>query len=230
MTTKLPGLRSQRVGLRMPCHHGPRCRLSGSQRCSSVGSTATPWETNAKLRLVSLVYEWGRKQSMVDLNPADRFGKLRTPPRSVVWTPDEVHKRLTEATPSMRVAVALGLYTLQRKSDLIVLSWSSVANVRFELRQRKTGKLVAAELTPPLRHALEATPRKAVQILIAEATDRPYSEDLFRHVFAYDRARLQLRKELQFRDLRRTGAVNLARLGVTSQRLPAGTSRPRRRS
>ena len=158
---------------------------------------------------------------MVDLNPADRFGKLRTPPRSVVWTPEEVELMLTDATPSMRVAVALGLYTLQREGDLIVLPWGAVANGRFELRQRKTGKLVAAALMPALRQALDATPRKAVQILVSEATGRPYNDDHFRHVFAYDRARLGLRPELQFRDLRRTGAVTLARLGETPQRIAA---------
>lgn len=190
------------------------------QTIKEAGS-ATPWETNAKLRFLGLVYAWGRTNSMVGSNPADRFKKLRTPPRGVVWSPDEVQLMLTQATPSMRVAVALGLYTLQREGDLIVLPWSAVANGRFELRQRKTGHIVAAELMPALRQALDVTPRKAVQILVAEATGQPYREDHFRHVFAHDRARLGIRKNLQFRDLRRTGAVTLARLGVATPRIAA---------
>lgn len=181
----------------------------------------TPWETNAQLRFLSLVYEWGRKQSMVAVNPADRFGKLKTRPRSVIWEPAEVAIYLADGTPSMRVAVALGLYTLQREGDLIALPWTSVAHGRFQLRQSKTGKIVAAALHPVLARVLDATKRKAVQVLVAEATDRPYGEDHFRHVFAYDRARLGLRKELQFRDLRRTGAVTLAREGIPVQQIAA---------
>lgn len=181
----------------------------------------TPWETNAQLRFVSLVFEWGRKQGLVESNPASRFGKLRTPPRSVMWEPAEIAVFLKDGTPSMRLAVAMGLYTLQREGDLIAMPWSAVSGGRFQVRQSKTGKVVAAQLHPALQAALDATSRTAVQILVCEATGRPYGEDHFRHVFAYDRARLGLRRELQFRDLRRTGAVTLARLGRPVQQIAA---------
>lgn len=194
--------------------------VRGVQRHKELG-TATPWETNAQLRFVSLVYEWGRKQGMAGENPAARFGKLRTPARSVMWDPGEVLMFLEQGTPSMRLAVALGLYTLQREGDLLALTWAAIAGGRFQLRQGKTGKLVAARLHPILQRALDATPRQAVQVLVSEATGRPYSADHFRHIYAYDRARLGLRRELQFRDLRRTGAVTLAREGIALQQIAA---------
>jgi hypothetical protein len=182
---------------------------------------AKPWETNARLRFVSLVFAWGRRQGLVASNPAERFVKLKTRPRSIVWEPEEIALFLKDGTPSMRVAVALGLYTLQREGDLLQLPWSSVAGGRFQVRQSKTGKLVGAELHPVLRKVLEATPKKHILVLVSEATALPYKADFFRHIFAYDRMRLGLRSQLQFRDLRRTGAVTLARFGVTPQRIAA---------
>lgn len=80
---------------------------------------------------------------------------------------------------------------------------------------------IAADLHPLLQTVLDATPKKGVQILISEMTGRPFRETEFQHTFAYDRARLQIRKELQFRDLRRTGAVTLARIGVPIQKIAA---------
>lgn len=180
-----------------------------------------PWDTNALLRFVSLVYEWGRKQGIVTNNPAQRFGKLKTPPRQIMWEPDELTLIMEKGTPSVRLAVTLGLYTLQREGDLIALPWASVTGGRFQLRQRKTGKLVAAETHPVLQAALDATKRRAVQVLVSEVTGRPFDEHLFRHTFAYDRARLGLRKDLRFSDLRRTGAVTLARLGRPVQQIAA---------
>jgi hypothetical protein len=188
---------------------------------AKAAGTATPWETNARLRFVSLLYGWARLQGLVAANPAERFRKLRTRPRAVIWEPEEVTTFLRDATPSIRLAVALGLYTLQREGDLLLLPWSAVAGGRFRLTQQKTGKLVGAELHPVLHRALEATRRQAVQVLVSEATAKPYRADHFRHVFAYDRARLGLRRELQFRDLRRTGAVTLARDGVPLQQIAA---------
>lgn len=182
----------------------------------------TPWETNARLRTVRLLWSWGRLQGMASGdNPAASFRQLDTPARDVVWSSEEVAAFLRDGTPSIRLAVALGLYTLQREGDLIALTWNAVRGDRVELRQRKTGKLVATELHPVLRAALAVTERRAAQVLVSEATGRPYGEDHFRHVFAYDRARLGLRRELQFRDLRRTGAVSLARIGVSTARIAA---------
>jgi hypothetical protein len=117
--------------------------------------------------------------------------------------------------------VALGLYSLQREGDLIRLPRTAYDRTRLELRQRKTGKLLAAEAHPLLRQLLDATPRLAVQILVSEVTGRPYHETGFRHAFAHERTRLGLRKELQCRDLRRTGAVTLSRLGVPVQQIAA---------
>jgi hypothetical protein len=138
-----------------------------------------------------------------------------------VWSAGELGAFLQGARPSMRLAVMLGLYTLQREGDLITLPWHAYDGQRFELRQGKTGKLVSARAHLELRSALAEMPKRAVTILVNEASGQPYTEGQFRHAFAHDRGKAGVRPAVQFRDLRRTGAVILARRGETLQAIAA---------
>jgi hypothetical protein len=83
--------------------------------------------------------------------------------------------------------------------------------------------LVTAPVLPELRAALEAAPRISTQIVVNETTKRPWGESAFQHVFADIRDAAGLPKDLQFRDLRRTGATNLGRAGCTDDEIRAIT-------
>lgn len=183
---------------------------------------ATPWQANARIGVVRLLYTWGRRFGLAPaVNPAAGFGRLKVNPRHQVWSPDEIGRFLAQPRPSMRLAVLLGLFTLQREGDLIRLPWGAYNGLRIELRQSKTGKLLAARAHRELKGVLDATPRQSTLVLVSEATGQPYREDHFRHVFAREREAAGLRRELQFRDLRRTGAVLLARRGQTIPQIAA---------
>lgn len=194
--------------------------VRGIQELKRTGA-ATPWETNARLRTVRLLWSWGRRAGMAGENPASDFRQIATRPRDVVWTSQEVATMLGGAVPALRLAIALGLYTLQREGDLLVLPWTAYDGRRLELRQRKTRKIVGFAVHPVLKAALDTTKRHAVTILLNEGTHLPFQADAFRHLFALERYRLGLRRELQFRDLRRTGAVTLARLGAPTPQIAA---------
>lgn len=182
---------------------------------------STPWETNARLRTIRLLWSWGRRQGLVaGENPAADFRQLATAPRDVVWTSQEISALLQHGVRPLRLAIALGLYSLQREGDVLVMPWTAYDGLRLELRQRKTGKLVGFQVHPVLKAALDATRRQAITILVDDH-GRPFKPDAFRHLFALERYRLGLRPELQFRDLRRTGAVTLGRMGVTTPRIAA---------
>lgn len=190
------------------------------QKLKRVGADK-PFQTNARIRTIRLLYAWGMRNSKVKENPAARFRQITTEARDVVWHRDDIAAFLQTARPSMKLAVLLGCFTLQREGDLIALLWSAYDGRRIELRQRKTKKLIAAAVHTLLKAALDATPRAAETVLVSEATGKPYDEHHFRHVFAQDRKAAGLPPDLQFRDLRRTGAVTLARLGVKLQSIAA---------
>lgn len=182
----------------------------------------TPHQGNARITVVRLLYGWGRRHGLAPaVNPAAGFRRLKTTLRDQVWAPDEIARFVVSARPSQRLAVLLGLFTLQREGDLIRMPWSAYDGRRIELRQRKTGRLISARAHAELKAALDTTPRQAVTVLVSEATGQPYGEHHFRHSFARERDSIGIRAELQFRDLRRTGAVLLSRRGATPQQIAA---------
>jgi hypothetical protein len=95
---------------------------------------------------------------------------------------------------------------------------------RITLRQAKTGKaLPSIPVLPELKRMLDAAPRTAVQVVVSEETDRPYTTDNFQHLFASLRAKAELPNDLWFADLRRTVATTLGRAGCTEDEIRAIT-------
>jgi integrase len=74
---------------------------------------------------------------------------------------------------------------------------------------------VSVPATAELRSILLGTVKSSTQVVVSEATGRPYLEDHFRHLFAEVRAKAGIRSDLQYRDLRRSAVVRLARAGCT---------------
>lgn len=66
-------------------------------------------------------------------------------------------------------------------------------------------------------------PRTSTQVVVSEATDRPYRVNHFSHLFAEVRERAGIRADLQYRDLRRTAVVRLARAECTVPEIAAIT-------
>jgi integrase len=144
---------------------------------------------------------FGHDSGWTNQNLALKLSLPVPPNRSVVWTEDQMRTFLATAKsrnrPSMALAVLLGWCLGQRPADLRVLAWSAYARNSFAIRQKKTGKLIAVPALPELRAALEAAPRISTQIVVSEATGRPYQESAFQHLFAEIRQAAKLPEELQ---------------------------------
>lgn len=93
---------------------------------------STPAQTNMRLRFLRLVWNWGRRNGCAGDNPAERMRQLCVRPRDVVWEAAEIARFMAEACPSMRLAVTLGLYSIQREGDLLAASWTAFEGARFE--------------------------------------------------------------------------------------------------
>ena len=190
------------------------------------GMADKPWRANAILRTLRIVLQFAVDEGELRENPATRFRQFRTPPRQQIWSIEDEERFLaaaqTLARPSMVLAYALGIYTAQRGCDIVCLSWTAYNGETIRLRQSKTDKWVEIPVAPALKALVEATPRVSTQILVSEATEKPYSEDHFRHTFARIMAKAGL-KDLRFQDLRRTAVVRLAEMGATTARITAIT-------
>jgi integrase len=188
------------------------------------GSAATARNAMAALRrLLSFAHDEG----MIPENPALKM-RVKTPEsRSRVWSFDETERFCATAVavgrPSMALAVMLGWCLGQRPADLRTLTWAAYDGHAVALRQAKTGTPIWVPCLPALRGLLDATRRTAPQIVVSEATGRPYLESDFQHRFADIRRAANLPSDLQFRDLRRTLATALGAAGCTDDQIRSVT-------
>lgn len=153
-------------------------------------------------------------------NPAFNLQLEHNPPRSEVWNQYEVAQFVLKATEmdrsSIGLAVMLAFDLGQRQGDIIKLSWNQYDGKFYNIRQGKTGARVAIPLLADMKASLDATPRKSIQIIISEETNRPYKADDFRHHFR-DIANACGFKQKQFLDLRRSSVVRLSLAGCSPQ-------------
>ena len=100
------------------------------------------------------------------------------------WTEDEIAKY--EATHAVgtkaRLALALLLYTGQRKSDVIPMGRQHVSNSTIQVRQQKTRTPLRIPIHPALQAVLDATPSSHLTFLTTRR-GRPYSPSDFSEQF-----------------------------------------------
>ena len=173
---------------------------------------------NAVLATLRLILGHAMDLGWIEHNAAAKFRAYKTPPRQQIWTFEQEETFIQTAQEmnlhSVALAFMLGLYTAQRQADVIRLTWHQYDGAWLTgIKQRKTNRLLDIPVLPPLKIALDSSPRRSPVILLAER-GQPYTGNNLRHRFArvVERCGLQ---GLEFRDLRRTAVVRMAEAGLT---------------
>ncbi len=148
--------------------------------------------------------------------------------REVFWQPADVAAWLEAAAThtkgeAMATAFHLLHYTAQRPGDVLAMTWARYNGDVIQLRQQKTGKLLAVATHRELRTHLEHCRRQPLvgQTIVAHkgrALSYPVFNQAWREICAM--ASLQ---NLQARDLRRTACVRLAEAGATEVQISSVT-------
>lgn len=124
-----------------------------------------PYEANAAIRVLRLLYSWGRQQlGLTCPNPAEATELHQTEARTAIWGENQINRFLASAPPELALAMSLLLYTVQRPSDVLLMTAGRVeerdGRLWLLLRQQKTEELVAVpchrKLEPALRARLQA--------------------------------------------------------------------------
>jgi integrase len=136
------------------------------------------------------------------------------------WSPDVQHRFLEGASPTLRLAFYLLKYTGQRRSDVVKMKWSDIAEVRDRLRinvvQKKTGERVPLRLHVELQKLLDQLPR-AGQYILTGPNGEPYADDGKALSRAINRRLTAIGvspRTYTCHGLRKTAACELADLGV----------------
>lgn len=179
------------------------------------------------VKVLRKIWFVGKRHGKVSSNPFERMGIKGLEPRIVLWEPEQVD-RLVEAADANGASsigtLAMLCYDLcQRPSDMRKLRWSDLRDGVFRFVQEKTGTEVEIPASERLLARLATLPYREGELVVCEATQRPYDRFLYNKWFSRIRRAAGLPSHLQLRDLRRTGATEMAEAGCTEDELRSVT-------
>jgi len=138
-----------------------------------------------------------------------------------VWSEDQIGAFLAVASPELRLAMLMALWTGQRQGDLLKARWGSIEKGRLEIQQSKRGARVLVPLSGPLLAALADAPRQGLTILTNSA-GKTWTEHGFRSSWRKACARAGI-TGVTFHDLRGTAVTRLALAECTVPQIAAIT-------
>ena len=128
------------------------------------GLSETPAMANVSMAVMRVVMQWALDADLITVNPATKIKSFKGGSHDP-WPEAVIAKVLENAPAHIAFAVALGLYTGQRKGDILKARWSDVQDGWLIFKQEKTCADVAVPLHPQLKALLARIPKRAVNIL-----------------------------------------------------------------
>jgi integrase len=121
-----------------------------------------------------------------------------------------------------RLALALLLYTAQRRGDVVRMGRQYVRNSAIAVRQQKTGAALDIPIHPELHRVLDATAIGNLTFLVSERGE-PFSAPRFGNWFRERCREAGLPKGCSAHGLRKAAARRLAEAGCTAHEIAAMT-------
>ena len=119
-----------------------------------------------------------------------------------------------------RLALALLLYSAQRRADVIRLGRQHLRDGLLHVRQSKTGKPLAIPLHPELRAVLDTTPSEHLTFLVT-MSGKPFHADAFTHWFKRKCVEAGLPARASVHGLRKAACRRLAEAGCSASVIAA---------
>jgi len=153
-------------------------RLTRAHIKDIIGAKAdTPEAANSLLKVLRVILNYAVEDGMIPNNPAVGVKRYRSRGEGIhTWTEEEIAQFQAHHPIDTRpgLALALLLYTVQRRGDVIQLGWQHVKGDVISLRQDKTDEPLHLPVHPELVRALTMAPRTNLTFLVT-ASGRPFS-------------------------------------------------------
>src|SRR5262245_53049525 len=136
------------------------------------------------------------------------------------WTEDEI-RQFVEFHPlgtKARLALALGLYTVQRRGDVVRMGRQHIRDGVLYVQQQKTGKPLELPVRDELRAAIDATPCGHLTFLITK-NGKSYGADDFSDQFRKWCDAAGLPQRCTFHGLRKAGCRRFAEAGCSANEI-----------
>jgi integrase len=189
--------------------------------------SATPGAANSVLQKLKVLLHFAIDSGWRSDDPTLRIKKFETG-EFHTWTEDELlqFERRWPIGCTERLAYALLLYTGQRRSDVVGMSWSDVRDgficVTPLKTKRSTGVKLWIPIHPALRKVLDAAEKGSERIL-QTAFRRPFSSNGFGGFMAEKIAKAGLPDRCVTHGLRKAAARRLAEAGCTANEIASIT-------
>jgi integrase len=187
----------------------------------------TPEAANQVVKMLRQVFAYAVVADLAKGNPAKEVPYLKSGKEGFhTWTIDEVY-RFEERHPigtKARLALALMLYTGQRRSDIIQFGRQHVKNGWLKITQQKNRNrapiTIEIPILPELQTAIDASPCGDLTFLVTEY-GRPFTSNGFGNWFR-DRC-IEAGVPGRAHGLRKATATRLAELGASDREIMAVT-------
>jgi integrase len=184
----------------------------------------TPEAANHLLKVLRIILAFAVDQNMIGANPAAGVKKYKSHGDGHhSWTDQEVAQFQARypAGTKAGLALALGLFTAQRKGDVLRMGWQHVSGDTIAVRQEKTKTPLVIPLHPELQAALVSVPRTNLTFLVTE-WGAPFTSAGFGNWFR-ERCNEAGLRHCSFHGLRKAAATRLANAGCSTDEVKAIT-------
>jgi integrase len=176
-------------------------------------------------RILRRIWNKAIRAGYASLNPFAAMGLPQTEKRTVRWSPEQINAAYKEALnmgfPSLGLLILLCFDLGQRPGDMRKLAHHNYNphNHVFTFVQEKTKTLIQVKASDRLVKLMKYNDMD--YIVTYELTDKPYTARQYAHLLQTIRNKLGLPDDLQVRDLRRTGLLELGENGATEDEIRA---------
>lgn len=139
---------------------------------------ATPAAANNLRKVLIRLMEFAVKIEMADKNPVRETRHLKTNREGWhAWSDDEIalFERRHPLGSKARLALALLLFTGQRRSDVVRMGRQHIKNGRITLTQQKTGAVLVIPVRAELARAIAAMPRSDHLTFLVTEFGKPFT-------------------------------------------------------
>ncbi len=188
------------------------------------GMADRPNAANNFLKALRLLLEFAVDAEMIERNPARGVKGYRVKSEGhTTWSEADIsaYEAHHPIGTRPRLAMALLLYTGQRRGDVIRMGWQHVEGDRIRVKQSKTGATLTLKMHPALVDALANTPRDNLTFLMT-ALGAPYSAAGFGNAFREWCNEAGL-KQLSAHGLRKAAARRLAEASNSTKEIQSVT-------
>jgi integrase len=204
--------------------HGTRSAAGLDRRTVAVlvnQKARTPAAAGNRLRMIRLLMRFGIAQGWREDDPTSGFRAPKTRTGGFhTWTEAEIsaYEEKHPLGTRARLALALLLWTAQRRGDVIRMGRQHVRAECLSVRQQKTGALVQIPVHSELRAAIDALPNNHLTFLVT-GHGKPFTGAGFGNWFREMCRQSGLSDQCAAHGLRKAAARRLAEAGCTAHEI-----------